>query len=246
MSVRARLVVLLIGMLPLAATALAQPSDGPRLVVAVSAGLDRPFSSFNSEVETSGLFGTERVFEHSYNDVFTPALVLGADVGAAFGRRQVVARVRFAHANGRSTAFGESINRFPPDQRLNVAQFSDYRALEFEGSFRYALRGGSGVTPFVGVAGGLTVVDEVRSTYYCQFGVAECTLTAGSTVPAVAGLAGLSFPVSPHVAIEAEAGFRWQMASTEDVTELRVGFIKDDFGRVRISIPIGAGIRFRF
>src|SRR5262245_1017663 len=177
--------------------------DHPRIVFGISIGIDSAFSTFNAVRVTSGLFGTERVFEHSYNDAFKPAFAIGGEFAVAVSRRnEAFGRVRFLRGEGRTTAFGESINRFPPGSRITTAQFGDYRAVAVEGGFRHAFHDGAGITPFVTVTGGITFVEPIHFDLYCRLDAPACALTAQSTVPAIGVLAGVSFPLAPHVAIE--------------------------------------------
>ena len=240
--------VFLVALLPLASAAHAQSSsDRPRIILGASIGIDAAFSTFNAARQTSGLFGTERVYEHSYSDVFKPAFVVGGELGVAVStRNEMFGRVRFLRGEGRTTAFGESINRSPPGTRINMARFSDYRAVAVEGGVRHAFREGGHLTPFITATGGITFVDAIESDRYCRLDAPECALTSRSTVPALAFLAGVSYPLAPFAVVEAETGLRWQKGLGGNTSGLSVGFLEDAFTGRRISIPISGAIRFRF
>jgi hypothetical protein len=236
-------------LLTLASAAGAQSNQELRRgTVALWAGTDLPLSAFNAEVETSGLFGTERVFGHSFADIFSRPWELRGEGGVAVSRTvDLFARFGVVRSASRgSVALGESIARFPPAQRTNVARFSGYRAVTIEGGFRRVLRDGRRAALYTGGSAGLARVEAITSTYYCPFGISACAVTAPSVAPTAAALVGVALDPGAHTSIDVETGIRVQGRLTADTSQVSVGFLGESFGGRRVSVPVSVGLRFRF
>jgi hypothetical protein len=129
-------------------------------------------------------------------------------------------------------------------ERTLSGQFSDYRSVIIDGGLRHSFRDRRAVTPLVGVAGGIAIVNEIR---HCDLpSAAACGLTARSTVPTIAFLVGVSFPASRHVSVEAESGLRWQARLHAQSAGYDVLLLPDRVTGQRLSIPIAGAVRFRF
>src|SRR5262245_61118988 len=113
-----------------------------RVSLSIQVGLDPAVAGpFNREAETSGRFGTVRLFDHTFDQVYGEPFRLAGEFGYAVSNRcEVLGRVAYAHATANPFVdFGEAISRDTGSRSLFRAGFGNYRSWSFQGGMRWHL-----------------------------------------------------------------------------------------------------------
>ena len=237
------------------AAAAQDASQQRRTAIGVQFGLDPAVAGqIVREAETSGMFGTFRVYGAAHRDIYRPARIFGGEVSYPLAPgREAVARVTFTRSASRGPVeFREFHFRgSPPDVRL--AEFTDYRSRSFEGGFRWHPGSPRTLRPYLaGVAGvstleAVTIDPPVRMPPVPGPGTASNVFFLRSTVPTLAALAGLSFVVRPQFHIRMETGLRYQgRPEAEPPDEWTGPWLDDIYDGLRWSIPVTATFQVRF
>lgn len=240
-----------------ASVASAQPAVLERRTgVAVNIGVDPVVAGqVVREAETSGIFGTARVNNRSYPDIYRLARIFGGEVSYELaGRREVLARVTFTRSASRGPVeFREIIARFPASRTASSAEFSDYKTMAIEGGVRWYLRSQGVARPYVGGTGGVAVVRTIMIDPPVRtpppFGPQTVSniFFQESTVPTLAGVAGLSFAVRPQLQLRFETGLRYQgRPGAEPPDEWTGPWLNEIYDGLRWSIPMTATLQLRF
>ena len=207
------------------------------------------------EAETSGNFGTARVNGRSYPDIYHLARVFGGEISYEFGRgREALGRVSFTRSASRGPVeLRENIARFPTSRFTSSAEFTDYSTMTIEGGARWHLRSEGVIRPFIGGTGGLAIVEAVTIDPPVRtpppFGPQTVSnlFFLQSTVPTLAGIAGLAFALSPQVQLRVESGLRFQgRPDAEPPDEWTGPWLNDIYDGRRWSIPVTATLQLRF
>lgn len=205
--------------------------------------------------ETSGLFGTARVHNLSFSEVYRQAWMFGGEVSYAFAEsREALVRLTYTRATSRGPVeFRESITRFPMTRIAGFAEFTDYSAVAIEGGVRWHF-GSAGMTrPYVGGMGGVAIVrtitidPPVRMTPLRGPGQASNVFFKRSAVPTIGAISGLSFVVRPDLYLRIEAGLRYQARPEPEPPDEWTGpWLNEIYDGFRWSVPVTGTVQFRF
>jgi len=216
-------------------------------VIGVVAGLDPAFSPFNTSAKTSGRFGTDRIIENSFHDVYHPAFEISVEIGRAFGAAQLGGRVRFARASARDAVpFIQETALSGVVRDPLFVSFDDYASVTVEFAGVREIRTSSRATPYVGGSAGIAIVRKIDLHGFCIDAVPSCGFYQRSTVPVFGAIVGVSFPIAPVTSLAVESGLRYQANLRKDPSTLGLGFIDGIYTGGRWSIPITTTLRFRF
>lgn len=240
------------------ASAVAQgQGDERRIAVSVHLGLDPAVGGqFNRGAETSGLFGTMRVHDHSFAEIYRQPWRFAAEISYRLAESPELA-VRFAYTGAGSRGqveFREFIPREAPPRRIPAfARFSDYSTLGVEGGVLWRLSPVGAMRPYAGAVGGLAVVrtitvePPVRRAPPVGPGVASNVFYARSVVPTIGAIFGSSFVVRPNLALGLESGLRYQGRPDPDPPDMWTGpWLNTIYDGYRWSIPVTGVVQFRF
>jgi hypothetical protein len=207
------------------------------------------------EAETSGNFGTARVHRRSYPDIYGLARMLGGELSYGFADgREALARVTVTRSASRGAVeLRENIARFPASRTTSTAEFSDYNTLTIEGGVRWHLKSEGVARPYVGGSGGVAIVGDITIDPPLRtpppFGPAMVSnvFFTRSTVPTLAGIAGIAFAVRPELQLRLESGLRFQGRPDAEPSDEWTGpWLNDVYDGLRWSIPITAALHLRF
>lgn len=232
--------------------------DAPRdrrTAVGVHIGLDPVVAGqIVREAETSGIFGTLRVYSGSYPEIYRPARIFGGEVSYAFARgREALGRVSFTRSPTRGPVEFREFHFRGTSPDVRRAEFTDYRSRSLEGGFRWNVGSLRTMRPHVGGVAGvatiqaITIDPPVRMPPPRGPGTASNVFFLRSTVPTFAAIAGLSFVVRPQLHIRFETGLRYQgRPEAEPPDEWTGPWLHDIYDGLRWSMPLTTTVQLRF
>ncbi|HEX9188743.1 MAG TPA: hypothetical protein VGB87_16805 [Vicinamibacteria bacterium] len=180
----------------------------------------------------------------SFGDVYDPGFRGQASIGYGIGpRSEVFLRGSYYKMASETLQVGTVAGL-----ALN-ADFADYEEWGAELGYRFYFTADRPFKPYFAVSGGLRFVSELPSTFSVPAAgvvLSDVPFYDSSTVGVFGGDLGFSYDLSDSVAFGIEAGVRYQ-TSPSDVEGLAGTGLEpiNDTGS-RWSLPVAAGLTFRF
>jgi hypothetical protein len=201
--------------------------------------------------------GVDRLFAHSFDDVYGAPAVLAAELGRRRGRNEFFDRVTYTRATGLNPfLLGDFTVRSASTGQQRWGAVSDCRTLAFEGGWARVAMLGRRVEGCLGGMGGVAVVKPVNLVMPVP-DCSSCPVGSGplfrrSLTPTASLVAGADFPVRSGVGIGLESGVRYTEAHlSPDVSASNgtiTGVVRDGstLRGCRSSIPLNGFVRVRF
>ncbi len=180
----------------------------------------------------------------SFADVYDPSFRGQASIGYGIGpRSEVFVRGSYYKMSSETLQVGTVAGLV-----LN-ADFADYKEWGAELGYRYYFSADQAFKPYLGIAAGLRFVSELPSTFSVPAAnvvLSDVPFYDSSTVGVFGADLGFSYDLGESVAFNVEAGLRYQTGLSDLEGLAGTGLEPINDVGSRWSVPVLAGLTFRF